>query len=816
MSITPPPYPCTGSSDLEKLSAVSNTLPEDDVWLSVCVAVYNVKNYVRECLESLCAQTLEQAEFIVVDDGSADGCGEICDEFARKDRRFKIIHHESNKGSLIARKTAIVAAKGKYITFIDGDDFFSSSKSLEIMYTEIEKSQVDILHFNVECFGYDQGRVNASQSYVSRSLEYHKKIEPLYVLQRIFAHQESAWNIWSNIYLADVLKKVAQDLPDEHIICAEDALLQFLGIYHAQSYMAVRTEPLYSYRVGTGISTTEISFEKFSHYAKEIRVVQIIKEILTRDNCAEPYFEIAAQLLEKYLLNTAVWRMKCVPAVHWKEVFDLLSAEGFHPLLVKLLRKHYQDFSKQGELAKLLYGAKSLECTSNISSKTIAVIYPSYSNGDVQRVISLQLSILLSLGYKVVLITESINKGTEYPLPDNVIRELIPDAIDNGRLQSLDSVLKKHQVDTVLYHQPSSWDLLWDILTIKLKKIRLIAILHENPWQDYALLTNSERAKFTQAQPYFLRLADTLIVPSRAFIPYFASFGCNVQMMPSPYPYHADTATVAPLSMRDGVLWIGNLQDCQNNWTEALSILQRLVRQNPTLQCYMAGSECDPGSVQRLREFITANKLEDNIHWLGKPHNIQQLLSTCRVFLFTSSFEAFPLVLSEAKVCGAPVVCYDLPYVELLQNHDGSEIVAQRDPDAAIQAVNKILLDNDLASQMITASRKSVDDYYKQYDLNVMWQRLLENSCVDLSNKNCYDTKDLRELFEMQLSITNTGLAKLEELVRLKDRTISDKQNELNECTQRLQRILRRKPVRLYKFLKASAHTVKDKLKRIL
>ncbi len=783
----------------------------------------------RECLESLCAQTLEQAEFIVVDDCSTDGCGEICDEFARKDRRFKIIHHEYNKGSLIARKTAIIAAKGKYITFVDGDDLFSSSKSLEIMYAEIEKAHVDILHFNVECFGFDQVQVNAVQAYVTRILEYHKKIEPLSALQRIFAHKESIWNIWSNIYKADVLKKVAQDLPDKHITYVDDVILQFLSIYHSQSYMEVRTEPLYSYRIGPGISTTEILFEKFSHYVNAIRIVQIINEFLTRYKCPEPYFEVTSKLLEGHLLDDVVYKMKCVPAAHRKEVFDLISSEGFHPQLVNVLRKHYPDLQKQYELAKLLYGAKSLDAAS-ISTKTIAVIYPSCSKGDVQRVISLQLSMLLSLGYKVVLIKESINKETEYPLSDDVIRELIPDAIDNGRLQVLDHVLEKHQVDTVLYHQASSWDLLWDILTIKLRKIRLIAIMHENPWQDYAIYTNSERAKFTQVQPYFLRLADKLIVPSRAFVPYFASFGCTVQMMPDPCPFHVDTATVAPLSVRDGVLWLGRLQDCQNNWTEALNILQRLVQLNPSIQCYMAGSECDPGAVQRLREFITANKLENNIHWLGQPHNAQQLLSTCRVFLFTSSFEAFPLALSEAKACGAPVVCYDLPYVELLQNHDGSEVVAPRDLDAAVQAVNKILLDDDLASQMITSSRKSVDEYYGQYNLDELWKRLLENGRAESDNQICYETKDLREMFDMQLSIANTGLEKLEDLVilkdkkikdfeellRLKDRILSDKQQELNECSQRLQRILMRKPVRVYKFLKACIYSARDKLRRII
>ena len=784
-----------------------------EILISVGVAVYNVKKYLRECLESLCAQNLEQVEFIVVDDCSTDESREICDEFARKDSRFKVIHQEENKGSLVARKTAIVAANGKYITFIDGDDFYSSSRSLEIMYTEIEKAHVDILRYNVECFGADQERVKGVQAFIVRCLEYHKKIAPFSVLQSIFANQDAGWCIWPNIYKADILKEVALDLPDEHIICAEDVLLYFLAIYHAQSFMSVRTEPLYSYRVGTGISTTEILFERFPHYVKEIRIVQLINNVLTRDNCSAKYFDVTNQLLEKYLLNGAVWRMKCVPKIHYREVFDLIALEGFHPQLVRLLRNHFGDLSDQYELAKQLYGAKALKYASTAHSiKTIALVYHCYTNGGVQRVISLQIPILISLGYKVVLITEVINKDLEYPLPDGVIREIIPEKIDDGRLQCLDRVLEKHHVDTVLYHQSSSWDLLWDILTIKLKKIRLIATLHENPWQDYAIFANSERAKFSKAHPYFLRLADELLVLSKAFIPYFASFGCNAQLMPNPLTFDMDQVGVAPLSMRDGVLWLGRLQDCVKNWTDALNIMHKLVQSNPSLQCYMAGSECDPDSLQHLRKFITTNKLENNIHWLGQSHNVQQLLSTCRVFLFTSSFEAFPMVLSEAKVCGAPIVSYDLPYLELLQNHDGVVVVNQRDVDVAVKAVNKLLHDDVFASQMIKTSRQSVEDYYKQYDLKIMMQKLLDKDNVSIrENKSSHEPQILQEMFDVQVSLVNTGINKLENSIQLKQQDINQKQSEINDLQQRLQKTLN-KPVNRYKLFKVINYAIRGKL----
>jgi glycosyltransferase involved in cell wall biosynthesis len=89
--------------------------------ISVIVPVYNVENYLRACVDSIIAQTYDNLEIILVDDGSPDNCPAICDEYAEKDRRIKVIHKE-NGGVSSARNYGIDASKGLYITFIDSDD----------------------------------------------------------------------------------------------------------------------------------------------------------------------------------------------------------------------------------------------------------------------------------------------------------------------------------------------------------------------------------------------------------------------------------------------------------------------------------------------------------------------------------------------------------------------------------------------------------------------------------------------------------------------------------------------------------------------
>ena len=94
--------------------------------VSVIVPVYNVENYLRRCLDSIVCQTYKNLEIILIDDGSTDKSGKICDEYAKKDKRIKVIHKE-NEGVAIARNDGISKTTGKYIAFIDSDDYVDTN-----------------------------------------------------------------------------------------------------------------------------------------------------------------------------------------------------------------------------------------------------------------------------------------------------------------------------------------------------------------------------------------------------------------------------------------------------------------------------------------------------------------------------------------------------------------------------------------------------------------------------------------------------------------------------------------------------------------
>lgn len=110
--------------------------------ISVIVPVYQVENYLNQCIESIIDQTYTNLEIILIDDGSKDNCPQICDEWSIKDKRITVIH-KKNGGLSDARNVGLDIAKGKYIAFIDSDDWVDS-RYIELLYSSLINSEADI------------------------------------------------------------------------------------------------------------------------------------------------------------------------------------------------------------------------------------------------------------------------------------------------------------------------------------------------------------------------------------------------------------------------------------------------------------------------------------------------------------------------------------------------------------------------------------------------------------------------------------------------------------------------------------------------
>ena len=126
--------------------------------ISVIVPVYNVELYLEKCLDSILAQTYSDLEVLVIDDGSTDRCGEVCDRFAEQDHRIKEFHTE-NHGLSAARNLGLDQMQGKYVGFVDNDDWIEPDM-YEMLFNIAEQTNADI----VTCRFYKEYRNTTEES----------------------------------------------------------------------------------------------------------------------------------------------------------------------------------------------------------------------------------------------------------------------------------------------------------------------------------------------------------------------------------------------------------------------------------------------------------------------------------------------------------------------------------------------------------------------------------------------------------------------------------------------------------------------------
>lgn len=171
----------------------------EKIILSVIIPVYNVEKYLRKCVDSVLAQDIADMEVILIDDGSPDNSGAICDDYAEKDTRVKVIH-KKNEGLSSARNAGLDIARGKYITFVDSDDYvLPNTYRPNLDYME-NHPKVDCLQFPIV---YDE------KIKYARIFKQHNK-DRTFIGEEVFLHWWSGKDInhfvWNKIYKREMWK----------------------------------------------------------------------------------------------------------------------------------------------------------------------------------------------------------------------------------------------------------------------------------------------------------------------------------------------------------------------------------------------------------------------------------------------------------------------------------------------------------------------------------------------------------------------------------------------------------------------------------
>lgn len=212
--------------------------------VSVIVPVYNVKPYLRKCLDSVVGQTYRNLEILIVDDGSTDGSGSICDEYTSDDNRVRVIH-QINKGLSEARNSGIDIATGEYILFVDGDDWIEPS-TVECLLQACVENEAD-----VSCCGHYKEFVDRTTAHpLATELKIYEGDEIVIpAMKGSFAHYawEKLWK-WElfdtcrfppGMQFEDIATTWKLFLKCHRVVCIPDVLFHY--VYRKDSIGNIKT-----------------------------------------------------------------------------------------------------------------------------------------------------------------------------------------------------------------------------------------------------------------------------------------------------------------------------------------------------------------------------------------------------------------------------------------------------------------------------------------------------------------------------------------------------------------------------------------------
>lgn len=216
------------------------------MFFSVLVPVYNTSNYLQECVESILAQSFHDFELVLLDDGSTDGSGALCDEYAALDFRVRVIHKE-NEGLMMTRRRAFMEAKGDYFICVDSDDKLYCRDALEKIHDTIVSTGCDMVIYNY-IYGAGGGRPQRASRLLECESGHIFKGEDKTVLYNKLLTSNDMNNMWLKCPARHVMDLDVDYSQWKEDICRAEDLFQSYPMLTRAEKIAYLAEPLYFYR----------------------------------------------------------------------------------------------------------------------------------------------------------------------------------------------------------------------------------------------------------------------------------------------------------------------------------------------------------------------------------------------------------------------------------------------------------------------------------------------------------------------------------------------------------------------------------------
>ena len=282
--------------------------------ISVIVPVYNVEKHLHRCIDSILAQTFTDFELMLVDDGSPDNCGAICDNYANRDSRIQVIHQE-NQGQAAARNHAVIQAAGEWVCFVDSDDVIHP-QMLELLYAAVINSHAQISM----CAAIEEETLPSDFSNPKEAEFTVHKVDEDYLNSLYDSGEHRCWVIWGKLIRTEIVKKipftVGRIYEDNAVVCQ--------WLYEAKTVANIQ-ERLYFYMVNpSGTSKSQFSLKKIDYLWALEEKIRFYKKV--------GYTKLRKQFCTTYMTTAVNYR--------WK-VLDTLQRQDVANEIGKYMRRVY-------------------------------------------------------------------------------------------------------------------------------------------------------------------------------------------------------------------------------------------------------------------------------------------------------------------------------------------------------------------------------------------------------------------------------------------------------------------------------------------
>lgn len=305
---------------------------------SIVVPVFNIEKYIKECIESILDQNFKDYELILIDDGSKDKSGKICDEYSLKDDRIIVIHKE-NGGLVSARKEGINIAKGEYLVNIDGDDFIKKDYLNKINKFIINYNP-DIVAVGCTWWTPNEKTILANTLkdgfYIKNDLISIRNYIISDIDKRKISFGGLLYSSWSKITKLSLVKPIQNDIPND-ITIGEDFAVTVQLLFNCKSLVIASSICDYCYRKN---ENSMINTWKESEFSNEVLLFQYMDRVLKKDDNEKmnryiylitvryiigaannsTSYKMFKHLLENKIPSTLFLRFENIQAIYWKDV----------------------------------------------------------------------------------------------------------------------------------------------------------------------------------------------------------------------------------------------------------------------------------------------------------------------------------------------------------------------------------------------------------------------------------------------------------------------------------------------------------------